>query len=213
VIEEGADGCLVEGSWHTLERKPPRVKEWTLNEETFDQLLTWLHEDREQAGRKYEEIRSTLIKCFKSHGCPEAEELADKTIDRVTRKLPQLRLNYVGDPARYFYGVAHNIHLEHLRQSQTLLPLPPRELQGGDQAEDVEPLYECLEHCMKLLEPHQRELVLNFYQGEKGAKIRLRKELARKLSIQLANLRLQAFRIRADLKKCIRGCMEQRAIG
>ena len=156
----------------------------------------------------YEEIRSTLVSGFKSQGCREAEELADKTIDRVARKLPDLASTYTGDPARYFYGVAHNIHLEYLRNAPTLTPLPDRELQERDASDDIEPLYECLERCMQKLDPQSRELILKFYQGDKATKIRLRRELAEKLSMKLANLRLQAFRIRAELKKCIQRCME-----
>lgn len=53
----------------------------------FEQLLAWLDEDRELAGKKYEEIRFRLINLFIARGCRISEELADKTIDRVARKV------------------------------------------------------------------------------------------------------------------------------
>ena len=57
-------------------------KGWVLTQELFDTLLDWLDPDRERAGHRYETIRLRLIKIFTSRGCPEAEELADETINR-----------------------------------------------------------------------------------------------------------------------------------
>ncbi len=39
-----------------------------LKQDDFDKLLAWLHDDREQAGQKYEEIRESLIKIFSWRG-------------------------------------------------------------------------------------------------------------------------------------------------
>jgi hypothetical protein len=63
---------------------------WTLTQEGFDGLLTWLSPDREQAGRKYEEIRLRLIKIYTRRGCTTPEELADEVFNRVTKKLPEI---------------------------------------------------------------------------------------------------------------------------
>ncbi|MFL6230009.1 MAG: hypothetical protein ACJ741_14655, partial [Pyrinomonadaceae bacterium] len=65
-------------------------KQWTLTRDAFEGLLTWLDSDREQAGKKYEDIRSSLIKIFTWRGVAEAEELADETINRVARKVKDL---------------------------------------------------------------------------------------------------------------------------
>ncbi len=182
-----------------------------LTRENFDRLLAWLHPEREQAGKVYEEIRSVLMKVFRSHDCPVPEELADETINRVAKKLPEIVETYVGDPARYFYRVAHYVHLEYLRrqpETTTLsedLPLPP------ESDEDIEVEYDCLEGCVRQLNPRNRELVLHYYQGEKGVKIERRRELARRLNIELPVLRLQAHRIRTGLKKCMRECLRQKA--
>ncbi len=62
-------------------------KEWTLTQAALDSLLAWLDPDRDRAGAKYEAIRTRLIKVFVCRGCPEAEDLADETINRVASKL------------------------------------------------------------------------------------------------------------------------------
>lgn len=187
-------------------------KESSLTQEGFDGLLAWLHQDRAEAGRIYEEIRIKLIKGFKSHNCPVAEELADETFNRVAKRLPEIVSTYVGDPRRYFFGVAYRVFLEYLKNGPTLVELPSDNLLISEQQRDLETVYNCLEKCLQHLSPQNRELILQFYQGEKRIKIKLRRELARRLDIKLNNLRLQAHRIRENLKKCIRTCLEQEAV-
>lgn len=195
-----------------MDNNPARKKNWDLTQESFDQLLSWLHEDREQAGERYEQIRAGLIRGFKSHGCLNAEELADETINRVAKKLPELIATYVGNPVRYFYGVGHKVHLESLRHEQGHVPLPSRELSMVAQDDEIELVYECLEQCLQHIPEQSRQLILEFYQGEKATKIKSRKELARRLNLKLGNLRLQAHRIRGNLSKCIRDCLSQKAL-
>src|ERR687883_865457 len=81
-----------------LNSVPTRKKEWTLTQESFDRLLAWLDPDREQAGKKYEEVRSRLVRGFSSHGCPVPEDLADEAINRVAKLLPEIEKTYVGEP-------------------------------------------------------------------------------------------------------------------
>jgi hypothetical protein len=89
--------------------------EWYFTEESFDALLNWLNSDLEIAAQKYEVIRLGLIRIFNSRGLPNAEAFADEVIVRVSRRLPEIVDTYVGDPARYFYGVAQNVLREYLR--------------------------------------------------------------------------------------------------
>jgi RNA polymerase sigma factor (sigma-70 family) len=197
---------------------PPSTKQkWTLTPEAFDGLLAWLDPDRERAGERYEEIRSMLVKGFRKHGCAIPEELADETINRVARKLPEIVATYEGDPRRYFYGVAHNVHMEHLRRPEAV-PLPSTDLpaQGApatfEESDDDEREHECLRRCIDLLTPLHREIILQYYRGERQFKIRLRKQLAEKLGIRSDNLRLRAQRIRAILKKCVLDCLGQKLL-
>lgn len=186
-------------------------RETSLTQESFNRLLVWLHEDREEAGRIYEDIRSKLILGFNSHGCPVGEELADETINRVTRKLPEVINTYVGDPRRYFFGVAYKVLQEYRRRGPEVVPLPLKEISVEDRRDNIELVYGCLEACLQRLPPQSRELVLHFYQGEKQLKIKHRKELAERLNIKLGNLRLQAHRIRLSLRKCILACLQKKA--
>ena len=181
-------------------------KNWVLTQESFDALLDWLDPQREQAGQKYEDIRLRLIKIFTCRGCFEPEDLADETINRVTGKLKQIEGDFTGDRARYFYGVANKVHLEYLRRKPVLpSQVLPRTSDG------VEQEFECLERCMEQLTPENRELVLQYYQEEKKAKIDHRKLLAEKLGIAVNALRIRACRIRASLQECVQACLRRTA--
>jgi hypothetical protein len=52
--------------------------------------------------------------------------------------------------------------------------------------------------------------VLEYYRGEKKAKIDHRKKLAEKYEIALNALRIRAHRIRAQLYECVKDCLERR---
>jgi DNA-directed RNA polymerase specialized sigma24 family protein len=187
----------------TLSSVPVRQTEWELSPEAFDRLLAWLNPDRERAGRKYEEIRRKLITILSSRGCTCPEDLTDEAMNRVTRKVPEIIDNYVGDPALYFYGVAHKVHLEWVRRNGRALVPPP----APDPPEETEQEYECLEQCMDRLTSKSRELVLEYHRNEKKAKIDGRKELADRLGIGVNALRIRAHRIRASLQECVFGCL------
>jgi DNA-directed RNA polymerase specialized sigma24 family protein len=189
----------------TLSSVPVRQTEWELSPEAFDRLLAWLNPDRERAGRKYEEIRRKLITILSSRGCTCPEDLTDEAMNRVTRKVPEIIDNYVGDPALYFYGVAHKVHLEWVRRNGRALVPPP----APRPPEETERDYECLERCMDRLTSKSRELVLEYHRNEKKAKIDGRKELADRLGIGVNALRIRAHRIRASLQECVFQCIKQ----
>ena len=186
---------------------PSTKKGWDLSQEAFDQLLSWLNPDREAAGTKYEEIRRRLIKIFTCRGCLTSEDLADDAINRVARKVSEIAPSYVGDPALYFLGVAHNVCREYFRKKAEPEPAPPDD--PSDQKEKVD---ECLEQCMQRLTPKTRELILEYYREEKHPKIDHRKELALQLGIAMNALRIQAHRIRAKLQECVFDCLKQGAM-
>ena len=186
--------------------RPSLKKEWKLTEEAFSRFLVWLNPNPDQAGEKYEDIRRRLIKIFTCRGCICPEDLADETINRVIRRVPEIAEAYVGDPARYFYGVAHKIHLEYVRRKTSLEPPP-----APEDSPRVEEEYACLDECMDKLPSHSRGLVLQYYQEEKHAKIDLRKQLAEQLGIPLNALRIRACRIRMTLHECVLQCLKQKA--
>lgn len=181
-------------------------KDWVLTQESFDSLLAWLDPNRELAGRKYEEIRLRLIKIFTCRGCPDAEDLADETINRVTTRLKDIEAEFIGEKIRYFYGVANKVHQEVLRPRKT--PPPPT---SPSEANGIEQLYDCLEQCLSALTPENRFIVEQYYQEERQAKINNRRHLAERLGIALNALRIRAYRIRALLQDCVQKCLEQLA--
>ena len=181
-----------------------KKKDRELNSDAFEALLRWLAPDREEAGKRYEEIRHRLIRIFACRGCGESDILADEAINRVARKVGELATTYQGDPGLYFYGVANKIHLEQLKKTKPLVTE-----WNESEEEDFEPEFECLDHCMDKLSMNNRDLVLKYYDHEKGAKIEQRRLLAEALNIGLNALRIRAHRIRIMLYQCIKGCLDQ----
>jgi DNA-directed RNA polymerase specialized sigma24 family protein len=179
-----------------------------LTQETFEQLLIFLSPDRERAGRRYEEVRLRLVKIFACRGCLIPEELADETINRVARKVGEIGKTYVGDPALYFCGVARKVFLESVRKRPERRPLPKAE-----SSVDKELELECLDQCMQTLTPKNRRLILEYYQGERGDKIKHRKELAHQWGVGPNALRIRAHRIRHNLHECVVECFKRNEIG
>jgi hypothetical protein len=71
----------------------------------------------------------------------------------------------------------------------------------------MEDRFRCLEECLGVLSVDNRELVIQYYQDERQAKIDRRKLLARRLGIAPNALRIRACRIRASLLKCVENCL------
>lgn len=187
-------------------------KDWDFSREAFDRLLSWLSPNREEAGKKYEEIRVALIKIFLHRGLESAEDLADQTINRVIRKLPEIIEAYEGNPAHYFYGVARKVILEQSRKKTA--PLPPMPAPAPTPEPETEemspPEYECLELCLGSLTEQNRNLILEYFREENGTKISKRKELTQSLNISSHTLRMRACRIKASLRTCINDCLKSK---
>jgi len=179
-----------------------------LDQEQFDRLLQWLNTDRAKAADQYEWIRKRLIKIFVSRGSNRPEELADSTINRVARKLEEIKDTYVGDPAHYFSSVAGYIFRESLRSDKAPVVMPPP---VSPSTEDEERDYICLERCLDRLPKGDRELAIAYYQQEKQAKIDIRKRLAEQMGLAMNALRIRACRIRSHLLTCVELCRSENA--
>jgi len=189
--------------WTSLDRPNERIA-LTLTKEEFDQLLAWLDPDPGRAGDRYETIRHRLIAVFLNRQCDEAEDLADETINRVAKKVPEFRATYVGDQERYFHGVARNVMREHRRRLTRVIQPPPP---PPPSQEELEPYLQCLDECLAQLPRKSSELILLYYQKQKQAKIASRKEISDKLRLKAGALRARVFRIRTRLEKCILECL------
>jgi RNA polymerase sigma factor (sigma-70 family) len=176
-----------------------------LTQEAFDGLLDFLGSRGEPAAEKYEEVRRRLLKVFTCRGCVPAEELVDECIDRVAAKASKLKEFYQGDPALYFHGVARRVAFEYFKRKRPNPATAPR----PEPIEDREAELQCLERCMEMLPSAQRELIIEYYRDEKGAKIDRRKRIAERMGIGLGALRIRAHRIRTHLAECVQACLEK----
>lgn len=177
-------------------------------QDEFDELLKWLDSDRDRAAERYEQIRRHLIRVFVTRGCTEAEDLADETINRVAKKMPELRAAYVGNPESYFHGVAKNVAHEYLRKRGRAIPTQAEP--EPTSREEMEPYMECLEECLAKLPHKSSRLILLYYQEQRRAKIDLHKELGSVMGLRQTALRARVHRVRIKLRKCFLECIKRK---
>lgn len=177
----------------------------------FERLLDHLHADRDTAGRIYEQLRRRLVRFFEGRRSAFPDEHADETLNRVARKLDAGET--IQDVTTYVIGIARMVVREAARAAsreaavQAASGAPGFVTAHSDQASvESSRLLDCLHGCLDQLAPPDRDVIVQYYQNEKSAKINNRKELAMKLGLQMNALRLRAFRIRAGLERCVERC-------
>lgn len=184
----------------------------TLNQAGFDRLLAALDDDREAAGRKYEVLRANLIRFFGWRGDGAPEEHADETLDRVARKFAAGAegREEIHDLTGYCIGVArlllHEVYREQAKRQKALRELPTQEVSAA--ADETEARLECLRRALEGLPPSDRELIVQYYQGERSAKIENRRRLAERRKVSAGTLRMQALRLRQGLEASVAKCLE-----
>lgn len=180
---------------------------------SFDDVLDWLHPDREEAANIYVQLRTDLTKIFAWNRCADPDGLTDEVFDRVARKVSDVRQSYEGDPRLFFYGVARNLIKESPKRLKKQLPLEGTDLPVSELAVEDESARmrdDCLHSCLQELSAEKRKLVLDYYAKEKQAKIDHRTQLAREFGISVESLRVRVHRIRGTLEKCIERCLDRR---
>ena len=184
-----------------------------MTQEAFDRLLASLDADREQAGQKYVRLRLKLVKYFEWRGAAFPDREADVTINRVARRIEEGQ--DVHSFNAYCYGVARLVFSEALRaqrkEREALECAQPAEVQEADTDLDSEAQRACLDRCLQALPVENRQLIIEYYDDDKGKKIERRKRLAARLGIPLNALRIRAHRIRVGLEACVRECVGQHA--
>lgn len=183
------------------------TRKWNLTREAFDRLLNSLDEDRESAGSKYLELRGNLIRFFQWRGCPFPEDHADETVNRVAKRLAEGE--EILNPSGYCIGVARLLVLEILKarakESLALGEMANANVEASE-APDSETRIECLQECLQSLSDDNRYLILQYYQGDKGDKIKNRKNLTSRLGVPVNTLRMRALRLREKLQVCVEEC-------
>ena len=172
--------------------------------EEFEKLLAWLDSDPDKAACQYTLLQGRLIKVFAARGCGDPETLAQEVLNRVCVRIDTVRQNYP-DPQRCCLGFVDNVHREYLREEQmknkAVPPPEPRpavELQKED---------DCLEQCLNTLSPEDRDVFERYFKGEKRVRIESRKTLAAELKKTSNALRIQAFKLRKEMNKCLLNCL------
>lgn len=175
-----------------------------ITKESFDSLLDWLDQDRDKAAQQYEVIRCGLIRIFASNGLTDAEHYADETVDRVIKRLPDIRDTYVDAPVKYFHGVARNIILEAGRRREIVTDvLPERLIKPGNRD-----MIDCLNRCLRLLPADKQDLILDYHLYDGRDKVVHHKQMADELSISVGALRTRAHHVRTALEDCILNCLD-----
>ncbi len=183
-------------------------QKWTLTQEAFDKLLLALGEDRDSGSQKYLEIRTNLTRFFEWRGCSFPEDHADETINRVAKKVAEGE--EILNPAGYAMGVARLLLLEIIKgrqREQSALNELGTASEVYVEPDDGEGRLTCLKQCLQSLSPDNRDLILQYYQGEKSEKIRNRKNLLEKLGVPVNTLRMRALRLRERLQGCVEECV------
>jgi DNA-directed RNA polymerase specialized sigma24 family protein len=183
------------------------MNEQGLTRLALDRLLGLLDADKTRAAKKYEQTRRALIKYFESRGCHTPEDLADRTIDRVARRVGDGVELWGDEPSLYFYGVARHVLQEYYRRSSANYRKP---LYIADDAESLHRRYDCMARCLEALAPEHRELLVEYCSADRRDKEASRRALAAKLGISINTLRLRVHRLRANLARSVRGCERER---
>ena len=180
---------------------------WVLTGEALERLLDRLDADPQRAGERYEHLRRGLIRFFDWRGSQQSETDADKTIDRVAKKLDEGAT--IDEVYSYAIGVARLVLLESFRsqvkEHRTSEPFVLPAVDEKDQ--ESEQRVNCFEECLAKLPTHKRELIVRYYQEDKRTKSNSRQHLAEQLGIPISRLRIQAHRIRERLEACIHDCL------
>lgn len=186
-------------------------RKWTLTQDAFDGLLESLGPDRDAAADRYLEIRRKLVRLFEWRGCSAPDEYADETINRCAKKI--VEGEEIRDVPTYFIGIARMVLREmsrdRAREARPLDQVPEPRAAAPESDSDPERRVECLRRCLGLLTPENRSLILHYYQGDKGDKIRNRKDLTQLFGIPPSTLRMRALRVRERLQMCAETCMRR----
>lgn len=206
-------------------RSRARSSAVSAEKENLEALLNCLDPDRDEAGRKYVELRQKLVHIYGWRGYEFPEELADEVMDRVAAKLGQGLEIQASDPFRFICGVAHLVFKELLRDQRRRLKVLDHEAQKESerQRREIEvgkwrtpgdgswheARLDCLSRCLRDRPANERQLIVRYHLGEKRARIENRKQLAAELGLQGKKLRVKASRIRAKLESCTRKCLKK----
>lgn len=192
-----------------------RMKEQSvLHQKDLEALLALLSNDREEAGKAYEDLRKGLVRFFVSKGCSDSLDLADETLTRVATKATNFDDSLNVKPSSFVYGFASRVFLEYIRAPERRAvefdPAIHFRSSGSGEADEGEGAIDCLDKCLSKYPTDERSMIVSYYSREKQDKIELRKRMAVESGIKMEVLHMRVHRMRAALKTCVSRCLAQK---
>jgi len=190
-----------------------------LSTERFLGLLSWLDSDRSKAAEKYVLLRHKLVRAFERLPYGDPDDLADQAIDRIAKRLEGESIHNLNS---FAYAVAMKISLETRRSSARFVSIDAdvdseEPLVGERDPENRildsmrnEKTVHCLGTCLQRLTAGDHTLLLEYYKGEKQARILHRQELAQKRATTVARLRSEVNLLREKLRNCVNRCLRSK---
>ncbi|MBI4909422.1 MAG: hypothetical protein HY820_37735 [Acidobacteria bacterium] len=189
-------------------------QKWSLTQEAFDAFLDALDPDRGDAGNRYLEVRANLVRLFEWRGCPLPDDYADEVINRCAKKISEG--DAIRDIPTYCVGIARMLLKEMARAPDnkvtSLHHAPEPRALPADPVMESDEREACLRRCLNDFSPENRDLILRYYQGEKGEKINNRKGLERLFGVPAGTLRMRALRLREKLQSCTERCLQKKGV-
>jgi DNA-directed RNA polymerase specialized sigma24 family protein len=183
-------------------KAPGRKKDRELTQAEFDMLLAEFDSDRDEAGKKYVEVRRRLVKFLGLWGCSDPDEQADEAMSRTARKI--FEGERIEKLNAYLLGTANLVYKETVReeisQRNAMSLKPPQENHAEEEGRQ-----KCYKRCLRGLPAEEHDLMLRYYQWPKPPD---RIKLADQMGISLNLLRVSAFRIRKKLGDCLQECLK-----
>lgn len=170
----------------------------------LESLLSALHDDAEEAAREYEKVRRRLIRLFTWNGARFPEDLADQTLDHAAAALHRSGETIrAADKFRYCCSVAFTTLKEALRAEQREEEAVETHVEFFSSPAPAASWSErsrALETALEELDKAERRLILEYYAGSGGERIRHRRRMAALLGISPGALRLRTHKLRMRLE-------------
>jgi DNA-directed RNA polymerase specialized sigma24 family protein len=180
--------------------------DWELTGEAFENLLAFLHPDRDTAATIYLRLRLKLTKFFEYNVASNPDDEADEVLDRLTKKITEGQ--NIQNVDAFAYGIARMVLVEFRRKrfrKEKALSHLLYDLQLIAREQDIELRHECLTQCLAHIMGERSDLLLEYYRSGSSEK----RELAARLKVSENALRLMVFNSKPKLKKCLQKCFDK----
>jgi hypothetical protein len=180
------------------------------DQDPLDALLGRLDPDRVRAGERYERLRRTLLKFFELRRHPDADVLADRAIDLVSRRLGDGL--EIGSVELFALGVARHLDsdvrrrpsarrvaVEDVKELTDPAGTPESALARAEAERHQQREQRRMLHRLQQLPADIQLLLIEYYRGSGRARIQRRRQLAAARGGNLNSLRIAVCRIRAGL--------------